>query len=384
VKILYLAPDALAAPKGAAVRIGLTLDALRAQGHEVETFTPERPEPGTPAANFLERMLSFREAAARWLEGRGADLVQFRGLWDGLPAAAWARRHGARAVWEAHGFPSIELPYHFPGLVRRGAVLDKLVREERALLSLVHHVLVPSETTARYLRRLGVPDDRVSVVPNGVDTEAFRPAAVAPPDTMPLRLVYVGTLSPWQGLATALEALALLRGRALPELHVIGPTKAPWRAALRGLARGLRVHHALHLSGPMAQADLPAVLATAHVCLAPLPDDPRNSVQGCCPLKILEYMAAARPILSTRVGAVEEILEHGASAHLVRPGSAAALAEGLAWMMDHPAEREALGARARELAVARWTIGHFRERLQAALARACPASGAVAGPAGLV
>ena len=112
---------------------------------------------------------------------------------------------------------------------------------------------------------------------------------------------------------------------------------------------------------------MPPILRTGHVCVAPLADDARNSLQGCCPIKLLEYMAAGRPILATRLPVVEEILEHDVTAHLVRPGSAAALADGLAWMLRHPAEREAMGARAREAVRLRWTPAEFRRRLAQAL-----------------
>jgi glycosyltransferase involved in cell wall biosynthesis len=118
----------------------------------------------------------------------------------------------------------------------------------------------------------------------------------------------------------------------------------------------------------MAQRDLVPVLRAAHVCVAPLPADARNQLQGCCPIKLLEYMAAGRPILSTRVAPVEEILEHGATGHLVAPGSASALAEGLRWMAEHPDEREALGRRARETALAGWGPEPFERRTRELLA----------------
>jgi glycosyltransferase involved in cell wall biosynthesis len=371
-KILYLAPDTIPSPKGAAVRIRRTLETMRALGHEVESFTP----PAVPTdANFLDRMLRFREEAAVWLRGRRADLVQFRGIWEGVSAVAWARATGARAVYEVHGLPSIELPYHFPSLLRHERVLDKLVGEERWLLESVDRVVVPSRTNARFIRRLGVPPSRIHVVANAVDAAAFAPPPAPPGDGAPLRLVYVGTLSPWQGLGTLIEALALLRAPGAYELHVVGPTKSVWRNALRRLARRLRVHHLLHLSGPMSQADLVPVLQTAHVCVAPLPEDPRNALQGCCPLKILEYMATARPILSTKIAPVLEVLEHDRNAHLVPAGSAAALADGLLWMKAQPAAREALGRQAREDVVRDFPPALFTERLAAALDGLAPGAG---------
>jgi glycosyltransferase involved in cell wall biosynthesis len=117
----------------------------------------------------------------------------------------------------------------------------------------------------------------------------------------------------------------------------------------------------------VVQADVAPILRTAHVCVAPLAGDARNTLQGCCPIKLLEYMAAGRPILATRLPVVEELVEHGVTAHLVQPGSAAALADGLRFLLTHPAEREALGAAAREAALARWTPAEFRRRLARAI-----------------
>lgn len=359
-RIAYLVSDPVPAPKGASVRIQRTLATLRELGHEVELFSG-LPDAETP---FLERMMALRQAAETWLLPKKADLVQFRGIWEGIPALAWARQHGAKAVYEAHGFPSIELEYHYPGLP--DGLLRKLIAEEQALLSTADRVMTPSKTGARFLLMRGVRAERIDVVPNAVDAALFSPSPEPPPDAPPYRLVYEGTLSPWQGLETLLEALARLKDRPI-ELHVVGPLKSAWRDEIRARARRLRVHHQLHLSGAMEQRDLVPVLRTAHVCLAPLPADARNSVQGCCPIKILEYMAAGRPILGTSIAPVEEILAHGTSAWLVPPNSPAELAEGVAWMLDHPAEREALGRAARAEAVERWSPDRFRRHLAGAL-----------------
>ena len=373
-KLLYVTCDRHPSPKGASVRIGLTLDAFAAAGHLVEHLTPAHADDSPASGNFLERMIAFRSRTREWLGARRADVVQFRGLWEGVAAVEWARRTGARVIWEAHGFPSIELPYHHPRLRGNDRLWAKIIDEERALACAVDGVIVPSRTSALFVRRMGVDPARIAVVPNGVDTTRFVPPHTPPPDAPPFRIVYQGTLSPWQGLGTLLEALALLRGRGLAELHVVGPLKASWRRTLRAHARRLRVHHALHLAGPMEQRDLPPVLSTAHLCVAPLAADPRNAMQGCCPIKILEYMAAGRPILSTRIAPVEELLVDGDTARLVVPGSAAALADGIAWFLDHPAEREAMGARARVAVESRFTAEAFRENLSTALARFVPGS----------
>jgi glycosyltransferase involved in cell wall biosynthesis len=377
VRILYLASDPVPAPKGASVRIRTTIESLRAQGHEVALFTmasSAEPLEGhdtvkLPDGNFLSRMMIMRRAAALWLSARRADLVVFRGIWEGLPAIAWARRSRAKVVYEAHGFPSMELSYHYPALRSADGVLRKIVAEEQVALRASDRVVTPSATGARFLMMRGVDPARIDVIPNAVDVELFSPSGAPLDAAPPHRIVYVGTLSPWQGLAVLLEALARLGRRSSLELHVVGPAKSAWRRALRAQARRLRVHHALVLSDAMEQRDLVSVLRTAQVCVAPLLADPRNVVQGCCPIKLLEYMAAGRPILSTAIGPVEELVTHAVTAHRVSPGSAPALSDGIAWMLGHPAEREAMGARAREVASGRYTRAHLDRRLADLVAR---------------
>lgn len=378
-KIAYVAADPAPSNKGAGVRITRTIATLRQLGHEVAVLTPASA--AVPAArlpdvahdtvvldeeNYLARMLRFRHVTAAWLARQRADVVQFRGIWEGLPAVEWARARGARAIFEANGFPSIELPYHFPGLHEHDALLDKILAEEHGLLARADRVITVSRTGRRHLLMRGVAAERIKLVPNAVDLTAFTPPAVMPPDAPPYRLLYQGTLAPWQGLSILLEALVPFRSSGEVELMIVGPAKQAWRAQIRALARRLRVHHLVRLAPAVPQAELIPSLQTAHVCVAPMPADARNVVQGCCPIKILEYMATGRPIVATAIAPLQEILTHDLDARLV-PDRPQALADGIAWMLSHPAEREALGATARLHALARYGPERFAARLADAL-----------------
>jgi glycosyltransferase involved in cell wall biosynthesis len=380
VRILYLAADPVPGTKGASVRIERTVRSMLALGHDVALLTPEsadgqRLEGVEHEAvtldhdNYLERMMAFRREASAWLEQQQADAVQFRGIWEGIAAAAWARQQGARVIFEVHGLPSVELPYHFPGLEENHDLLDKLIAEEHVLLDAAHLVITHSHTGRRFLLMRGVHPDRIAIVPNAVDPELFSPGPAPLEDAAPLRMVYVGTMAPWQGLPILLEGLTRFRSGPVVELHVIGQRKSVWRRQLRRDARRARVHHLVHVSGSTTQDNLVPVLRSAHLCVAPMPADGRNTLQGCCPIKLLEYMAVGRPILATRIAPIEEILVDGDTALLADPGSTAALAEGIAWALANPAEREAMGQRAREAVLARFTPELFSARLAAALDR---------------
>ena len=375
--LLFMAPDPVPHPKGAAQRIEATVRALTSAGARVTILTPAGPEGrvldgldhrtvALPQEGFLQRALAFREAAQELLIREPPDLVWFRSPWEGVPAVREAWRRGTPAVYEAHGFPSVELPAHHPGLRTREKTLERLVLEENMLLQGSDLLITPSRTGRLFLQRRGVPPGRIRVVPNAVRLERF-PEPAPPAAELPLRLAYLGTLAPWQGLGTLVEALAHLKGRLEVRLRVLGTRKGVWFRELRSLIRALGVRGMLELEGPLAPEQVPAFLAQSQVCLAPLPDDPRNSLQGCCPIKILEYMAAGRAVLATGVPPVEEILEHGRTGWLVRPGSPSALAEGLLTLAARPELVEALGRKARAEAEACWAHPRFEAALAAVL-----------------
>lgn len=360
-----MAPDPVPHPKGAAQRIEATVRALAAAGASVTLMTPDggrrlawvdhRPV-DVGSGGFLERALAFREAAARAVRSEPFDVVWFRSPWEGVPLAL----SGRPAVYEAHGFPSVEMPSHYPALRRAPETLDRLIAEENLCLHRARMLVTPSQTGRSFLQMRGVRPERVRVVPNSVVLPPPAPVAPEPPFV----LGYLGTLAPWQGLGTLVEALGRLKGRLDVRLRVVGTRKGPWARDLRLLSRAAGVRSLVTLEGPVEPAEVPAFLAACHVCVAPLPDDPRNSLQGCCPIKVLEYMASGRAVLASRVRPVEELLTHGETGWLVRPGSPLALAEGLRALASQPSERERLGRNARAFVEARYG----RERFDAAVA----------------
>ncbi len=386
-----MAPDPAPHPKGAAQRIEATVRALAAAGARVTLLTPTGPEGRTlagldhrcaalPHEGFLERALAFREVAATLVRQEPWDVVWFRSPWEGVPAVLEARRRGLPTVYEAHGFPSVELPAHHPGLRAREATLDRLVAEENAVLHGSTRVVTPSRTGSTFLQMRLVRPERIRIVPNSVDLDRFGPVA-PPPGGLPLRLVYLGTLAPWQGLALVIEALARLKGRLEVRLRLVGTRKGPWLRDLRERVRALGVRGILEIEGPAEAERIPGLLAESQVCLAPLPDDPRNSLQGCCPIKILEYLAAGRAVLASRVRPVEEILEHGRTGWLVRPGSPQSLADGILTLASRPDLVERLGLQGRVEAEARWGRAGFDRAVAGVLGEL--QAGRHVGPGGL-
>jgi glycosyltransferase involved in cell wall biosynthesis len=86
----------------------------------------------------------------------------------------------------------------------------------------------------------------------------------------------------------------------------------------------------------------------ATLSVAPLTECPRNLQQGCCPLKILESMAAGVPVVASDLPAVRELITDGVEGRLVRPDRPSELARTIRVLLQYPAHLQELGRRARE------------------------------------
>src|SRR5207249_1590314 len=109
------------------------------------------------------------------------------------------------------------------------------------------------------------------------------------------------------------------------------------------------------LCGPMR--DIPGFLAGLDVAVLPSRSEAMSN-------SLLEYMAAARPIVATRVGAAPQLIEHGTHGLLVPPDNAATLAEAIRTLLEAPRQAAAMGAAARRLVHQRYSRQRMVERFE--------------------
>jgi len=369
-RIAYISFDAVPAPKGAATHIEAFARLLGQafSGLELVTVAPGREAipplerwPGVfhtalPAvgSSLIDRVLRFRRALQLWLRSRRFQAIQFRSIFEGLPLLRLAP--APRLVFEVNGLPSIELKYHYPRAADDRELNLKLLSQEQACLNAASLVVTPSGVTAHYLAsRRAVGPEKIAVIPNGVDLSVFR-FQPPPPMNDCLRLLYFGTLAPWQGVDLTVRALAQVCQQAPAVLTIIGAGSRRRIGALLDLAAKLGVGSRLQVLPPMSQAGLLDHLHQSDAVLAPLGLNDRNLVQGCCPLKILESMAAGTPVIASDLPVVRELGRDGDHFLLVKPGSVDQLAQALLRLRSDPelSLRLALQARAHIEAAHTW------------------------------
>ena len=206
-------------------------------------------------------------------------------------------------------------------------------------LRLATHVTAVSERVAESAVALGVPRERIVVIPNGVDTERFEGplgTAPAPLDALPRPRVVVGSvgcLAPRKDYGVFIEALARVRARH-PEVVGVVVGDGPQRETLEARARALGMNGHLLFAGE--RDDVPLWLR--HFDIFAL-----SSREEGIPNAVLEAMAAGRPVVATAVGGTPEIVADGRTGRLVPARDPAAFAAAIDDLVAHPEEARRLG-----------------------------------------
>lgn len=316
--------------------------------------------------NLMERVLHFRRLADAWWRNRRANVLHFRSIFEGYPLARTRRLRCEKLVYEVNGLPSIELKYHYPSVADDTELLAKLHAQEQLCLEAADLIITVSQTNAALLIHRGVSERKIRIIPNGVDPDVFMWKSPKMLNARPLTLLYAGTFSPWQGVDLAIEALALLRRDHPARLVLVGSATPRQMRAIVKSCDQLDVREHVTILPAATQTELATLHHQADAILAPLRATERNTVQGCCPLKIIEAMASGTPLIASDLPVVRELAEPDRDALLVRAGSAKAIKDGLLRLPQEPHLGSDLSANARANVERRLTWQRSQAELVAA------------------
>lgn len=259
---------------------------------------------------------------------------------------------GRLAAWLA-GVPVICSALHSTGLP------DHVELPNRLLAPITDAFIAVAESHGRYLaEREGCPSRKVRVIPNGVDTERFRPRPPDPalreelglPPAAPLAGI-VAALRPEKNHGLFLEAARLVR-RRMPGACFLIVGDGPERKHIEEMIRDWGLCDAVRLAG--TRSDIPALLSLIDAFVL-------TSRMEANPVSILEAMACERPVVATAVGSVPESVIDGHTGLLVPPGDAEAIADRLMALWGNPDRAAALGRAGRRHVVDHWSLRRMVE-----------------------
>ncbi|HET7585388.1 MAG TPA: glycosyltransferase family 4 protein [Gemmatimonadaceae bacterium] len=344
--------------RGTPVRIQRIAEGLQRLGHEVHLVTYPYGNGDFAAPVIVHRVgragTHYRTAPGpslsklfvldplmvgllrRVLREGGIDIIHAH-HYEGLLVSLVARgKRRVPLVYDAHTLLGSELPAYAPHLPQ-GMKRMLGTRLDRCLPGYADHVIsVTDGIRDQLIATTPLGRERVTCVSNGVETDVFR--APDPTDgAHPPTVVFAGNLAPYQGIELLLDAFRrVLDAHPGARLRIVSESSfAPYEAQ----ARTLGVRDAIEVVAAPFEA-LPSLLASADVAVNPRPD-----CDGI-PLKLLNYMAAARPAVSFEGSAPG--VEHGSTGWLAPRGNVDAFAAGILTLLRDAPTARSIGSRARD------------------------------------
>ncbi|MEW5762964.1 MAG: glycosyltransferase family 4 protein [Bacillota bacterium] len=330
-------------------------------------FAEMAGEAGLEAYTFpMRRKFDFRVVGPLARLAGEFDLVHTHGVRANLIGRLAARRAGRPVVTTVHSL----LAFDYPGLA--GRLVNALA--ERFSRHLTAHFIAVSQALKDALVRGGIPEEKITVVYNGVTVAAPH----VPRETLRARLGYAPD-TPLVGIVARLHrvkghqvfltaAREVLARRPGVKFLVVGA--GPERQALEALARELEIGEAVRFTGFVT--DVGAVMAALDVLVV-------ASYWEGFGLTAAEALGLGVPVISTSAGGLGEVVRHGETGLLVPPGNAGEMANAVLWILDHPEEARVMTERGGQLVrreftpekMARQTLQVYRK----VLAQAGPGQG---------
>jgi glycosyltransferase involved in cell wall biosynthesis len=359
--------------KGCSVHVQEVIRSLQQQGARVELFaTCFGGDPPQDFENVTVRRLpvvpkgSLAEREQQALEANGElglalrradrfDLVYERySLWS-FAAMEYAQAKAVPAFLEVNA-PLIEEQSQHRGLVDRAGAEWVAQR----VFEIADVLIAVSDGVASYLEQYPNVRRRVSIIPNAVNPDRFPESLMArQPEPVHFTVGFVGTLKPWHGLPVLVDAFDKLHRQDINARLLIvgaGPQQDSLTADLA--ARGLL--EATCFTGAVNPSEVASWLASMDVATAPYLN---TSSFYFSPLKVYEYMAAGLPIVASRVGQLEQLIQDGVNGLLCTAGDPRALANGLDTLRRQPSLRVRLGRAARATVLRNHTWSQVAKRI---------------------
>ncbi|MFJ3956940.1 glycosyltransferase family 4 protein [Arthrobacter sp. NPDC090010] len=284
---------------------------------------------------------------------------------NGLVVGAVARALGVPWVYEVRGrladtWASVREPE-----ARESERYVRFQAREAEVMNGADLVITLGTELRAQVLQAGVPAARVMIAPNAVGEHFLDEPIPAATARRMLRLeegLYLGTVSslvPYEGLDTLVRSFARLAS-GHPRLRLLIVGDGSDRARLLDLAEQLGVSSRVHFPGRVPRDRARLFHAALDVFVVPRRDLPVT--RAVTPLKPVEAMACARPVVASDLPALREIIQDGVTGLLVPPGDVGALAERLRILIDDAGLRASLGwaGRAEVLAKRTWTANSRR------------------------
>lgn len=211
-----------------------------------------------------------------------------------------------------------------------------------------------SKQMTKELVALGIPESKITYVPNSIDTNYFKPGNYKEKNL----LLYVGRISQFKGLHTLIKALEYLKESV--HLVIIGPPawNTNYYQNLLNLIEkeNKKGTHEIKCLDAMEQNEIVEWYQKASILILP------SFAEGF-PVTILEALSCETPVIATPVGGVPEIIKNHETGMLFPPGDAIRLAEAIDYLLENEDVRLKMACEGRKLVKEQYSLENIRKKL---------------------
>ncbi len=247
------------------------------------------------------------------------------------------------ALWQAHGagIPSVLTNHSIPGRGYGGAMGDLLISALypiRQYLNMADHIVAVSRAAADFMSLL-VDYVPISVIPNGVDCELFKPR---PSERRTgKRILYVSRLVNRKGPHVLIRAFKKVLAN-VPDAELVMVGEGYLKPVLEMMAYDLGLGGSVKFLGDVKPEMLGQTYASSDVFVLP------SLHAESFGMVLLEAMASEVPVIASRTGGVPEVVSDGKDGILVKPGDETELSEALTRLLMNENERSEMGRAGRK------------------------------------
>ncbi|MDY8136036.1 glycosyltransferase family 4 protein [Aquimarina sp. 2201CG5-10] len=353
----YIAFDVFPSQKGAATHINHCLRALQGTfktgiliclgNDDMPTFQFDKERNlyvyrwKEKVINFLERTQRFEKSVLDILQiplCETIKLIHFRDIWGGIPALKTDLN--CKTVFEVNAFSHIELPSRYPNISE--SVIQKIKNLEHYCITKCDTIITPSNVTKKFIKEhFKIESLKINVIPNGVKYYDLNTLEIKNNPSNPY-ILYFGALQKWQGIKILFKALKEIDDL---DIRLLICASVPEKRTLiyHDLAENFGVNHKIDWLYELDKRTLATKIKNALFTVAPLSSCNRNIIQGCSPLKILESMAYATPVVASDIPVVSELINDNETGYLVPPDRPELLGRKIRILLESPKQLKKVG-----------------------------------------
>lgn len=276
----------------------------------------------------------------RFLDDLHAVFIGFKYLFLAKGRAIYERRFSCKIGLALKYLTSSRLGVEINGLVDEEAemISGKKIKSRGSLLKYADFIVPVAPLLGKRLtEKYNVPENKIKVIENGVETEIFYPGnniesrkelKIESPDKI---ILFVGNLVNWYDFKTLIHALKILNDKRI-NFHMIILGGGALMEHIKNLVADCKLERSVTLIGKVQHKLVPMYINASDICVAPFTIEVNSNID-LSPLKLFEYLACGKPVISSNLGGMNRYLSEFSLLYLVEPENEIALAEKISELL---------------------------------------------------